>query len=445
MKPSPSRILTLALLAIGSLPLNNANQAAAQETVRRPPARSAGPAASPARPGERRVSVPDQLPTARFGVGDRVALRLTLTDRREFSLAAHRGKIVLLHFWMSTDLGKEQLAEVLSLHAKYADKGLAVVAVGGDHQLSDAETTAREMKLPWPLHWDGYWRDSKVYSLFGVPAVPRVAIIGPEGTLLYFVRGAKLAQELERAFLIHPPFAKDQVAVTVDALKEANRAMDEGDVLAGYRAYAALPPGSRNDPTVTKRAADLRQRLTGVVLDALKAVEEQVAQEHYVDAAQSLKAMAAALEGSPQQPQATKRLEALLAKPGVKEQIAKAERDAAPASALEAARALRDAGNDLGAYERFRAITMDYPETPAAGDALIATKVYDDDPIFLRKRRDAIAAPKAEAALRLAEGYRRAGRTELARKRFQEVIDRYPDTTFAEQAQKSLAQIPSQS
>ena len=60
---------------------------------------------TPSRPGETREPLPDQLPDARFKVGDRVTLRLTLSDRTEFNLAAQHGKIVLLDFWMSTDIG----------------------------------------------------------------------------------------------------------------------------------------------------------------------------------------------------------------------------------------------------------------------------------------------------------------------------------------------------
>ena len=85
---------------------------------------------------------------------------------------------------------------------------------------------------------------------------------------------------------------------------------------------------------------------------------------------------------------------------------------------------------------------MDYAETAAAGDALIAVKAYDNDPIFMQKRRDAIAAPKAELALRSAENYVRNGRSDLARRKLQDVVDSFPGTTFAEKAKKSLEALP---
>ena len=424
---------------IASLTLLLVDAAHAQRT---PAPRGITERPQPTRPGEPRQPVPDQLPSARFKVGDRVVLRFMLTDRHEFNLAAHRGKIVLLDFWMSTDTSKAHLAELLTVHSKFADKGLVVVGISGDHQLGDAETTMRELAIPWPLHWNGYWRESKVCTMFGVPAVPRVAIIGPDGTLLYMGRASKVGEELEKTFLNHPPFARDQVATVMDALKEATRAMDDGDVLAGYRAYVGIPPGLRNDPAVTKRANDLRYRLVNSTEAAFKAVEELVGQKQFVDAALSLKAIGTALNGMTAQAEATRRLDELLARPEVKEQVAKAEREASAATALTAARALRDAGSDLAAYERFRAISMDYAETAAAGDALIAVKAYDNDPVFMQKRRDAIAAPKAEPALRSAESYVRNGRSDLARRKLQDVVDSFPGTTFAERAKKSLDALP---
>jgi peroxiredoxin len=174
-----------------------------------------------------------------------------LSDRQELNLASQRGKIVVLDFWMSTDPGKTHLAELSTLNAKYADKGLVVVGISGDHQLSDAETTVRELGITWPLHWDGYWRDSKMFAAFGVPALPRVGIISPEGTLLYLGRSSRMTEEIEKAFLNHPPVGRDQAAVAADTIKDAVKAMNEGDVLAGYRAYANLPAELRNDPVVS--------------------------------------------------------------------------------------------------------------------------------------------------------------------------------------------------
>jgi peroxiredoxin len=360
MNPLLPRILLTALFATVSSPFLNAAHGQGTTPERRPaPARPA-----PTRPGEAREPIAEQLPDARFKVGDRVVLRLTLSDRSEFNLAQQRGKLVLLDFWMSTDPGKAHVAELLTLQAKYADKGLVVVGLSGDHQLSDAETTVREMGITWPIHWDGYWRENKVFAMFGVPALPRVAIIGPDGTLLYFGRGSKMAAEVDKAFLNHPPFAKDQLALAIDALKEADRAMNDGDVLAGYRAYAALPPESRNDPVVTKKANDLRYRLVHSSTAAFKAVDDLIAADEYVEASASLTAIAKALGSTsvtPAQAEATRRLDALLARPEVKEKVVKAEREAAAMTALDAARKLRDAGSDIAAYERYRAVTMDYP------------------------------------------------------------------------------------
>jgi len=52
--------------------------------------------------------------------------------------------------------------------------------------------------------------------------------------------------------------------------------------------------------------------------------------------------------------------------------------------------------------------------------------------------KDRAAAPKARPMLNLAENYRNAGRIDEARKRYQEVIDQFPGTSFADTAGAEL-------
>jgi TolA-binding protein len=68
-------------------------------------------------------------------------------------------------------------------------------------------------------------------------------------------------------------------------------------------------------------------------------------------------------------------------------------------------------------------------------------KKYEADPAFLQKLRDNAAMAKAKPALSVAENYAKNGMIPQAKKKYQEVIDQFPDTMFAETAKKALANL----
>ena len=87
-------------------------------------------------------------------------------------------------------------------------------------------------------------------------------------------------------------------------------------------------------------------------------------------------------------------------------------------------------------------MATEYPDTDAGAKAAEAVKVYEKDTAFVKRVNESAASTKATSALKLAQSYATAGRRDLARKKYQEVIDQYPGTSFAEQAKKELAALP---
>lgn len=54
-------------------------------------------------------------------------------DGRPFRLSEEKGKVVVLYFWrMKCEECKEEMKSLESIHRKYKDRGLIVVAVGAD-------------------------------------------------------------------------------------------------------------------------------------------------------------------------------------------------------------------------------------------------------------------------------------------------------------------------
>ncbi|HTL30389.1 MAG TPA: thioredoxin-like domain-containing protein [Tepidisphaeraceae bacterium] len=407
----------------------------------------ARPAAKPqSRPAPRDIEsavreANKQAPGATVHVNDKAKLSIELSDRTKFTGADAKGKIVLLHFWMDTEPSTNQIPELIELQAKYADSGLVMIGVNGDRELATMQAAVKKHGIPWPQHWNGYWRLNKVFKEWGIPRVPFAAVIGPDATVLYIGSASRASSEVEKAFQNHPPqmASSDDLAAAVQTIQAGESQLKEGDVLAAYKSYASVSVELRKDPVVNKAASDLRGRLYNSRDKAFVVVDELTKSGDAVDAAVALKAMTKTLAGMEGEPQAKKQLDDLMARPEVKEKVEGAERNANAASALAVARKLRDAGAEEAAYRRFKGITLDYADTPAAKEAAEMVKKYDADPAFQQKLRDSAAVAKAKPALNMAENYAKNGHVDMAKRKYQEVIDQFPDTTFADTAKKALA------
>ena len=108
------------------------------------------------------------------------------------------------------------------------------------------------------------------------------------------------------------------------------------------------------------------------------------------------------------------------------------------AAALAAAQKLKADKHDELAYPRFKEIVSLYPGTPEAAAAAQEVAAYENDSALMQKISAAAAAAKAKAALELANSYRADGRNDLAKQKYQEIVDQFPGTESAQKAQKRL-------
>jgi TolA-binding protein len=109
----------------------------------------------------------------------------------------------------------------------------------------------------------------------------------------------------------------------------------------------------------------------------------------------------------------------------VRASLAADKRSAAADAALAKAKSLKAAGKDELAYPRFQDVAKAYAGTPAAAEAADAVKASD--------------GRRAESTLSMADAYRSAGNVDKAKAKYQEVIDAFPNTAYAETAKKGLA------
>jgi thiol-disulfide isomerase/thioredoxin len=126
-------------------------------------------------------------------------------DGDSVSLAALRGKVILLNIWATwCHPCREEIPVLQRLHQAYAGRGLALVGVSVDARGEEAKVRdfARSFGMTYPIWHDPDERASATFLAIGVPAT---YLIGRDGTLLWRHVGPvregdpKLKRALERA------------------------------------------------------------------------------------------------------------------------------------------------------------------------------------------------------------------------------------------------------
>jgi cytochrome c biogenesis protein CcmG, thiol:disulfide interchange protein DsbE len=98
------------------------------------------------------------------------------------SLAAYRGKPVILNFWASWCIPCKEEAPLLEgVWKRYRDRGLVVLGVDIQDVRGDARRFARRNKMSYPLAYDG---PGNTVSHYGVTGVPETFFVGRNGKLV---------------------------------------------------------------------------------------------------------------------------------------------------------------------------------------------------------------------------------------------------------------------
>jgi cytochrome c biogenesis protein CcmG, thiol:disulfide interchange protein DsbE len=99
------------------------------------------------------------------------AFTLDRLDRPgKLSLAAYRGRPVVLNFWASWCVPCKEEAPLLEeVWRNHRDQGLVVLGVDINDLRGDARRFARQNRMSYPLGFDGMGETSTDYGLTGVP------------------------------------------------------------------------------------------------------------------------------------------------------------------------------------------------------------------------------------------------------------------------------------
>ena len=157
--------------------------------------------------GTREAARSDSAATpGRVAVGAPAPAYATVSlDGDSVSLAAQRGKVVLLNVWATwCHPCRDEIPELRQIHARYRDRGLELIGVSVDTDGSDDTIRGfmRDFKMEYPV-----WRDpdERVSAQFLVIGVPATFLVDRQGVLRWRKTGpilpndTSLAAAIERA------------------------------------------------------------------------------------------------------------------------------------------------------------------------------------------------------------------------------------------------------
>lgn len=106
---------------------------------------------------------------------------------KKFSLAAHRGKVVVIDFWASWCAPcKEEMPVLESLYKRFKDSGLVVVGVSVDNEAANAKKFLTGVKVSFPIVHDA---GHVVADKFKPPRMPTSYIIDKAGKIRFVHAG----------------------------------------------------------------------------------------------------------------------------------------------------------------------------------------------------------------------------------------------------------------
>lgn len=124
-------------------------------------------------------------------------INLTALDGKKVSLAALRGKVVIVDFWASWCAPcKEEMPVLESLYKRFGDKGLVVLGVSVDNDRKNAKSFIDGLKVSFPVVHDA---DKAIAGKFKPPRMPTSYVIDKAGKVRFVHAGFRKddAKELE--------------------------------------------------------------------------------------------------------------------------------------------------------------------------------------------------------------------------------------------------------
>jgi peroxiredoxin len=120
-------------------------------------------------------------------------------DGKQISLAAYKGKYVLVDFWASwCGPCRAENPNVVKAYSKFKDKGFDILAVSLDDKKDKWQAAIQADNLPWTHVSDLKGWKNVVAEQYGIRAIPQNLLLDPKGVIIAKnLRGDALEKKLE--------------------------------------------------------------------------------------------------------------------------------------------------------------------------------------------------------------------------------------------------------
>ncbi len=357
------------------------------------------------------------------------------------ALEALRGKVVVVEFWATwCPPCRATIPHLVELDKKYRPKGVVIMGLTNEPK-SKVEPFARQMGMTYAVGCG-----SPSAAAYGVRGIPHAFVLDPSGKIVWHGHpaGPGLEAAIQEQLRTNPPtlLSPKQKAQALALVEKAAKAVEAGKWIEAAGLLALLEHPDR-DPEVAQKAAPLRERLLARAKARLAETDRLLKRKAYYEADAALAEAAALAPGTDLAETAQARRTELLKDETARAAIEKGRRARAAAEALarleaEMEKKRTPPAERLKAYEAFAA---KHAGTPAGAQAAAKAQAMRADKALMARLAHEAAERDSKGWLSMARNFIRAGFPEKARPYLLRVIEKYPDTDFADQARTMLEEL----
>lgn len=366
----------------------------------------------------------------------------TLPEEEIPSLKELRGMVVVLFFWVSFHSGGESIMPFINIVATNPRLGRTqgITVIGLTEATRKAvEPAIKREKLFFPIGVE-----SEAAKDYEIESFPRLVIVDPDGKVAWSGGPDKFNEVVTTIFevientpprMTHPEDAE----LCREDLATARAAIRKGEWHEAFTAArSAYERAVTGDPLKTI-CLDTLDLIEALGRDKMGPVGQLLDDEKYQEAVDILRQVRRTFRGLDVSKKAKERLNALEERYEEIAEILQDRQDEHKAGELYLeARQWVEKHRFGPACVQLELILEDYDETDAAEFAERMLERMQENPFVMAWVRDHKAAPDCQSWLSQGRAYKAAGRIDKARELFQRVIDEYPDTKWAQEAEREL-------